>query len=154
MVKKKDGTTRFCVDFRKLNDQTVKDAFPLPRIDDTLNHLSEAKVFTTLDLASGYWQVVVAPEHRWKTAFVTPDGGLYEFLRLPFGLCNAPSTFQRLMNNLFSDLQYQCVQLFLDDLLIYSRSFEEHLEHITLVFARLRAANLKLKPKKCHMFPD
>ena len=96
LVKKKDGTTRFCVDFRKINDLTKKDAHPLPRIDDTLDTLGGAQWFSTLDLASGYWQVEVHPPDREKTAFATPDG-LYQFRVMPFGLCNAPGTFQRLM---------------------------------------------------------
>ena len=96
LVRKKDGTTRFCVDYRKLNDVTRKDAYPLPRIDDTLDALAGAQVFTTLDLASGYWQVEMDAADREKTAFTTRHG-LFEFQVMPFGLCNAPGTFQRLM---------------------------------------------------------
>lgn len=97
LVRKKNGELRFCVDYRRLNALTVKDVYPLPRIDDVLHRLSGAKFFTSLDLESEFWQVPMAKEHRKKTAFVTPDG-LFEFLCLPFGLCGAPPTFQRLMD--------------------------------------------------------
>lgn len=104
LVKKKQGGLRFCVDYRKLNDVTRKDAYPLPRIDDALDSLSHACWFSTLDLASGYWQVEVHPEDRHKTAFITREG-LFEFNVLSFGLCNVPSTFQRLMDLILADLQ-------------------------------------------------
>ena len=149
MVKKKDGSNRFCVDYRKLNDITRKDAFPIPRIEQTLDALAGACCFSTLDLASGYWQVPVDPVDIPKTAFVTADGGLYEYTRMPFGLCNAPATFQRLMNDLYKDVLYKSVIVFLDDVLTFSRSIEEHMSHLRCTFQRLREANLKLKPKKC-----
>ena len=103
LVKKKGGSVRVCSDYRKLNDVTIKDAFPIPRIDQSFDALKEAKVFSSMDLVSGYWQISVAPEHCHKTAFVTPDGGLFEYVRMPFGLSNAPGTFQRLMNEVFRD---------------------------------------------------
>ena len=102
MVKKKDGTLHFCIDFRKLNDVTIKDAHPLPRIDDILEALKGAKYFATLDLKSWYWQVPIKEAHKLKTAFRTSSGQLYKFNRLPFGLCNAPATFSRLMDNVLS----------------------------------------------------
>ena len=105
LVKKKDGSLRFCVDFLKLNSLTRKDAYSLPRIDDTLNSLADSKWFTTLDLASGYWQVEICPEDREKTAFCTPDGH-FELNMMPFGLCNAPATFQRLMDIVLAGVQW------------------------------------------------
>ena len=103
LQKKNDGGWRFCVDYRDFNDVTVKNAFPIPKIDQSFDALRRANFFSSLDLASGYWQVPVAPEDRHKKAFVTPDDGLYEYIKMPFGLSNAPGTFQKLMNNLFKD---------------------------------------------------
>ena len=115
LVKKKDGTTRFWVDYRKVNDITRKDAYPIPRVDDTLDTLLGSAWFTTLDLKSGYWQVEVAEEHREKTAFCTQEG-LFEFNVMPFGLCNAPATFQRLMNSILAGLQWTTCLVYIDDM--------------------------------------
>ena len=112
LVRKKDGTTRFCVDYRKVNDVTIKDAYPLPRVDDTLDTLAGSVWFLTLDLKSGYWQVEVAPEDREKTAFCTQEG-LFEFSVTPFGLCNAPATFQRLMDSVLAGLQWSSCLVYL-----------------------------------------
>ena len=151
MVKKKDGTLRFCIDFRKLNDVTIKDAHPLPRIDDTLEALKGAKYFSTLDLKSGYWQVPIKEEHRWKTAFRTSSGQLYKFNRLLFGLCNALATFSRLMDNVLSGLSWEVCLYYLDDIIIFSRGWHEHLDRLRMVFSRLKEANLRLGPRKCTM---
>ncbi|XP_069840942.1 uncharacterized protein [Dendropsophus ebraccatus] len=151
LVKKKDGTLRFCVDYRRLNACTVRDAYPLPRIEESLAALGRAKFFSTLDLASGYWQVPMAEKDREKTAFVTPMG-LYEFLRMPFGLNNAPATFQRLMELCLGDLNFECLLIYLDDIIIFSSSFAEHLERLDVVLGRLEEHGLKLKPTKCHLF--
>ena len=148
---KKDGSWRFCVDYRKLNDVTVKDAFPIPKIHQTFDALNGQKYFSSLDLASGYWQVPVAEEDRHKTAFVTPDGGFYEYVMMPFGLSNAPATFQRLMNELFREHLWKWALVFLDDVLVYSRTEDAHFLHLKFTFQLLRAANLKLKPKKCRL---
>ena len=134
MVPKKDGTNRMCIDYRKLNEITTKDAYPLPRIGQTIDALQGAGYFSSLDLASGYWQVPVADKDRYKTAFCTPEGGLYEFVKMPFGLTNAPATFQRLMNEIFKDDLFKHVLIFLDDLLVYSETPAEHLEHLEKVF--------------------
>eukprot|EP00731_Ephydatia_muelleri_P007838 Em0004g176a len=150
LAKKKDGTTRFCVDFRRLNDCTRKDAQPLPRIDDTLDALGGAQYFSTLDLASGYWQVEVDSRDREKTAFVTPFG-LFQFRVMPFGLCNAPATFQRLMERVLAGLHWMTCLVYLDDIIIFSRSVETHVKQLKEVLERLKIAGLKIRPKKCHL---
>jgi transposase InsO family protein len=151
LVKKKDDSYRFCVDYRKLNNVTIKDSYPLPRIDDTLDSLAGAEYFTTLDLASGYWQVGLSEDAKAKTAFST-NQGLYQFKVLPFGLCNAPSTFERLMERVLHGLQWQILLVYLDDIIIFSKTSQQHLERLDSVFQRLKEAGLKLKPKKCHLF--
>ena len=151
MVKKRDGTMRFCVDFRKMNDATIKDAHPLPRIDDTLESLHGAQYFTTLDLKSGYWQVPIREEDKEKTAFRTSSGQLYEFNQLPFGLCNAPATFSRLMDRTLAGLAWNICLYYLDDIIVFSSTWAEHLERLRAVFERLRRANLKLGARKCHL---
>ena len=125
---KKDGTMRFCVDFRKMNDATIKDAHPLPRIDDTLESLHGAQYFTTLDLKSGCWQVPIKEEDKEKTAFRTSSGQLYEFNQLPFGLCNAPATFSRLMDRTLAGLAWNICLYYLDDIIVFSSTWAEHLE--------------------------
>ena len=147
--KKKDCTLKFCIDFRKLNDVTVKDAHPLPRIDDALEALKGAKIFSTLDLKSRYWQVPIKEDYKSKTAFRTSSGQLYEFNRLPFGLCNAPTTFSRLMNNVLSGLSWEVCLYYLDDIIIFLKDWEEHLHSLRVVFLRLREANLRLGHQKC-----
>jgi len=148
LVRKKSGDFRFCVDYRKLNGVTVPDAHNLPRLDDTLAGMAGATVFTTLDLTSGYWQVPVDTEDRDKTGFsVGPN--LYRFKVLPFGLCNAPPLFARLIELVFAGMDWRVISTYLDDLFVYTKTFEEHLEALEEVFRRLRKANLKLKPSKC-----
>lgn len=149
LVRKKDGSMRFCVDYRKVNSVTKKDAYPLPRVDDTLDTLGGTKFFSTLDLASGYWQVEVEEADRQKTAFTTPEG-LFEFKVMPFGLCNAPATFQRLMDRVLNDLKWTDCLVYFDDIVVVGRTFSEHLHCLGNVLTRLRQAGLKLQPKKCN----
>ncbi|RXN11109.1 Transposon Ty3-I Gag-Pol poly [Labeo rohita] len=140
-----------CVDYSQLNSKTRKDAFPLPRIEESLDALAGARWFSTLDLASGYNQVPVAEGDRFKTAFCTPFG-LFEYNRMPFGLCNVPSTFQRLMQRLFGDQQCQSVLLYLDDIVVFSSSVAQHLMRLEIVLSRLEQQGLKAKLEKCSFF--
>ena len=150
VVGKKGGDMRLCVDYRKLNAITKPNMYPLPRIDNILDSFNGSDWFTTLDLASGYWQVAMDEADVEKTAFITPFG-LYEFLRMPFGLAYAPGTFQRLMNHVLHDYLQKFVQVYLDDVIIHTKgSLEQHLDHIKQVFETLRRANLMIKLKKCY----
>ena len=153
LVRKKNGTHRFCVDYRALNSITKADTFPLPRIDDLLDQLGESKYFSTLDLAAGYWQIRVHPDSQAKTAFITPQG-LFEFQVMPFGLTNAPAVFQRLMQNVITGLNPEegpdFVSAYIDDILIFSRSLSDHIVHLNKVLERLVESGLKLQPLKCH----
>ena len=148
IVRKHDDSLRLCVDYRKLNAITKVDVFPLPRIDDCLDSLRGNTHYSTLDLMSGYWQIALDDAAKEKTAFATPDG-TYEFNVMPFGLVNAPSTFQRLMQEILTDLiPEQCLD-YVDDVLVLGSTFERHLTNLEQVFSRLRKAGLKLKPTKC-----
>ena len=150
LVRKADLSLRFCIDYRRVNSITRKDAFPLPRIDDSLDALSGAKWFSTLDLRSGYWQVEMEDTDKEKTAF-SMGSGLYEFNVLPFGLCNAPATFQRLMEQVLRGLHWQTCLIYIDDIIIFSSTPEEHFQRLREVFDRLRMAGLRLKPSKCEL---
>ena len=147
-VKKKDGSMRMCIDYRKLNSCTIKNSYPLPRIDDLLDQLHGANVFSSLDLRSGYHQVRIKEGDEYKTAFRTQFGH-YQFRVLPFGLCNAPATFQRLMNDVFRRHINRFVLVYLDDVLVYSRNPEEHLAHLRAVLTLLRQHKLFIKRSKC-----
>ncbi|VDI14168.1 Hypothetical predicted protein [Mytilus galloprovincialis] len=151
MVTKKDGSIRFCCDFRKINHVTIKDCQPLPRIDDSLAALSGCRWLSTCDLKSGYWQVSVAKEDKHKTAFAIEGGGFWQFKVMPFGLCNSGATFERLMEKVLAGLSWKICLLYLDDIIIFSKTFDEHMDHLDQVFNRLGEANLKLSPKKCHL---
>ena len=146
LVKKKDGSDRFCVDYRKLNAITVKDNYPVPLIEETLDSLEGSNYFTSFDLASGYWQMALSDEAKKKTAFICKKG-LYQFEVLPFGLSNAVAFFQRTMESILEGLPNTTV--YLDDIMIYSKTLEDHLKHIEAVLKRLEEANLKIKPSKC-----
>ena len=148
LVKKKDGSFRFCVNYRKVNRVTKKNAYPLPCITDTLDTLAGSKWFTTLDLLSGYWQVALDEQDKEKTAFATRDG-LYQFKVMPFGLCNGPATFQRIMDLVLSGLQWSVCLVYLDDVIVLGCNFLDHIKNLKDVLECLRAAGLKVKPSKC-----
>ena len=148
LVKKKDGSFRFCVDYHKVNNVTKKDAYPLPHVNDTLDTLAGSEWFTTLDLLCGYWQVQMEESDREKTAFITQEG-LFEFQVMPFGLSNAPATFQHLMDLILAGLQWSHCLVYLDDVIILGKTFHDHLSHLEIVFQRLRQAGLKINPQKC-----
>ena len=150
-VKKKEGTLRMCVDYRALNKITIKNKYPLPRVDELLDRLSGAKYFSKIDLRSGYWQVRIADEDIPKTAFRTRYGH-FEFLVMPFGLTNAPATFMHLMQQMFRKYLDESVIVFLDDVLIYSKSKEEHQKHVRTVLQTLRENQLYAKLSKCDFF--
>lgn len=149
LVKKKDGSIRFCVDYRRLNKITRKDVYPLPRIDDALDCLQGAEFFSSLDLRSGYWQVPMASDDKPKTAFITPDG-LYEFNVMPFGLCNAPATFERMMDAILRGLKWNTCLCYLDDVVVFAPDFPTHLHRLEQVLRCLTTAGLQLNLKKCH----
>ena len=148
LVTKKDGSTRFCFDYRRLNSLTVKDAYPLPRIDDSLRLLGNQQWFSTMDLARGYWQVAMSPEAKRKAAFVTNEG-LFEFRVMPFGLCNAPATFERLMDRVLCGMRWSRCLVYLDDVISFGKSVPEALGRLEEVLARLSDFGLQLKAKKC-----
>ena len=150
IVRKKDGTIRFCIDYRKMNKYMEKDAYPVPRIDDTLPLLAGSKYFSTLDVKSGYWQIELRETDKAKTAFQVGSLGFYECNRMPFGLCKAPATFQRLMERCMGDLNLRDFLIYLDDIIVFLSTFEEHLERLRAVFKHLEKHNLKLKPTKCN----
>jgi transposase InsO family protein/predicted aspartyl protease len=151
LVPKRDNTFRFTVDYRSVNNITVKDSYALPRIDACLDSLGGSEYFSTLDLRAGYWQTELASEDADKTAFCTRSGQ-YKFVVLSMGLCNAPSQFQRLMDLVLAGLTYESCLVFLDDIICFSRSFEEHLKRLGTIFERLAQANLKLRASKCQLF--
>jgi hypothetical protein len=148
LVAKKDGTKRFCVDYRLLNAATKKDIYPIPLVDDVIEKLAGMKYFSKLDLITSYYQIEVEEDAKEKTAFITEEGS-FEYNVMPFGLTNAPSTFQRLMNLVLAGINHQMCLVYIDDILIFSQTFAQHLSDLRSVFARLRAANLKLKMSKC-----
>ena len=151
LVRKRSGALRMCCDFRALNAKTVKDAYPLPRIDESMDALAGARWFSTLDLQSAYTQVPMHPDDQHKTAFTTPFG-LYEHRRMAFGLCNAPATFQRLMQTAFREEMFSILLCYLDDVLVFSSTIAEQLQSLDTVFTRLREYGLKLELKKCAFF--
>ena len=152
LVRKKDGILRLCIDLWKLNNHTVKGGYALPRIDDTLDCLHGAVWFSTLDLKSGFWEVELEEEAKPVTAFTMDPLGVWECEKMPFGLTNAPATFQRLMESCLGELHLSWHIIYLDDIIVFSWTLEEHLVRLQAVFNKLKAAGLKLKPSKCELF--
>jgi len=148
---KKDGSIRFCVDYRKVNAVTKKDKYPLPRIDEAFDALAKAKFFSTIDLTSGYHQLPVAEESKEITAFSTRKGH-YEYNRVPMGMTNSPATFQRNMELILRGLTWQNCLVYVDDIIVFSGSFDDHLQQVQTVLGRLQGANLRIKPSKCKFF--
>ena len=154
LVRKKDGGLRFCIDFCRLNSRTKKDAYPLPRMQETMESMVGTQLFSTMDLKSGFWQVKMAKDSQQYAAFMVGSTGVYEFLRMPYGLCNALTTFQRLMQNCLGELNLTYALIYLDDVIVFSRTEEEHLHCLWVVFGRFLEHGLKLKPSKCHFLQD
>ena len=151
---KKDGSLQFCIDLRRLNTRTVKDTYSLPRIEDTLDSLDGACIFTSLDLKSGYWQVELDEESIPLTAFTVGPLRFYECVRMPFGLTNMPAMFQHLIETCLGELHLNWCIIYLDDIIIFLKTPQEHLKQPRGVFERLAQAGLKLKPSKCEFFWD
>jgi hypothetical protein len=147
-VEKKDGTKRMCIDYRWLNEVTIKNKYPLPRIEDLFDQLRGARVFSKIDLRSGYHQLRIRPSDIPKTTFITKYQ-LCEYTVMSFGLTNAPTLFIYLMNNVFMDYLDKFIAVFIDDILIYSQNEEEHEEHLKMVLQRLRDCQLYAKLRKC-----
>ena len=154
VVRKPNGKIRLCLDYRQLNAKTRKDAYPLPRIEEALDALKGAKYFSSLDLAHGFHQLGIEEDDIPKTAFRVGTGALYEFVRMPMGLCTAPATFMRLMDMTFGDQNFQSILVYLDDILVFGSTAEEMLSRLDMVFQRLARCNLKVKPDKCHIFKE
>jgi hypothetical protein len=152
LARRKDGRLRLCTDFRQLNERTIKDSYALPRVEEILDCLAGSQYFSVLDMKSGYYQVEIAEEHKERTAFTVGPLGFYEYNRLPFGLTNSPATYQRLMQDILGDLHLKTCLIYLDDIIIFARTFEEHLERLEQVMQRINEAGLKLAPKKCRLF--
>ena len=152
LVRKKDGSLRFCIDLKKLNAQTVKDAYSILHIEDALDSLNGACIFTSLNLKSGYWQVELDEQNIPLTAFTVGPLGFYKCIQMPFGLTNAPATFQRFMESCLGDLHLNWCIIYLDDIIVSLRDWNNHIKKLEGVFEKLAQAGLKLKPSKCEFF--
>ncbi len=152
LIRKRDGKIRICVDYRALNKKTRRDAYPLPRVGECLEALRQSRFFSSLDLALGYLQCAMDDADVPKTAFRVGSGGLYEFLRMPFGLSNCPASFQRLMETCLADLNMDILVVYLDDIMVHAQSFDDMITRLDQVFTRLEIHNLKLRPEKCFLF--
>ena len=148
-----DRSYRFCVDYRRLNAVTIRDVYPLPRMDDYIDSLGEPSVFTTLDCNPGYWQIPIREEDHDKTAF-TSHAGTFRLIRMPFGLTNAPATFQRTIDILLSRYRWQSCLVYLDDIIIFSKNKEDHLRHVEQILSAMNCAGVTLKLSKCSFFTD
>ena len=140
LVRKKDGSLRFCIDLRKLNERTIKDTYSLPRIKESLDCLNGAQIFSSVDLKSGYWQVELTEESKAMTAFTVGPLGFYECIHMPFGLTNAPATFQRLMESCLGDMHLSWCIIYLDDVIVFSKTPEEHLVRLRGVFQKVQGS--------------
>ena len=147
LIRKKTGDLRMCIDYRQLNARTIRDSYELPRIEEVLDSLGGNCLYSVLDMKSGYHQVEIEEQHKALTAFTVGPLGLYEFNRLPFGLNNAPATYQRIMEDCLGDLNYSICIAYLDDVIVFPNTFEEHIDRLKKV---VRAAGMKFAPKKCH----
>ena len=154
LVRKKDGGLQFCIDFRCLNAHMRKDSYPLPQIQEALESLVDAGHFSCLDLKSSFWQIRMDEASKQYTAFTVGNLGFFECDRMPFGLCNAPATFKQLMQNCMGELNFVYCLIYLDDLIVFSRTTEEHLHRLCIDFDCLREYNLKLKLSKCSLFKE
>ncbi|KAH3851362.1 hypothetical protein DPMN_093842 [Dreissena polymorpha] len=150
ICRKHSGALRMCVDYRKLNARTIKDSYAIPRIDDVLDCLHGSKYFSTLDMKSGYHQIEIEEKHKERTAFTVGPLGFWEFNKLPFGCTNSPATYQRIMEEIIGDLNLKICIIYLDDIIIFSSNYSEHLQRLNLILSRLKAAGIKLSPNKCH----
>ena len=151
---KKDGTLRFCIDFRHLNAHTKKDSYLIPKCPETMESLVGARYFSTMDLKSGFWQFKVSEDYCQYTAFTVGRMGVYEFLRMPFSHCNALAMFQYLMQNCLGGLNLSFAMVYLDDIIVYSEMLEDHLTWLQAIFDCFAHHGLKLKPSKCHFFKE
>ena len=152
LVQKKDGKLWFCINLQKLNARTIKDAYSIPRIDETLDCLNGAEWFYSLDLKLGYWQVEMDQNSKALTAFTVGPLGFYKYECIPFGLINAPATVQWLMQSCLGNLHLHCCIIYLDDVIVFSKTPEEHVVRLRVAFEKLKQAELKLKPSKCECF--
>ena len=150
LVRKKDRGLRFCIDFQWLNARTKKDSYPLPQMQEMMESMVGAQFFSTMDLKSRFWQVKMSEKSQQYTAFTIGSMGIFEFLWMPYGLCKAPATFQRLMQNCLGELNLTYALIYLDDVIVFSQTEEEHLTWLQAVFEHFREHGLKLKPSKCH----